>query len=664
MPADALAAFDDGLCPDEPRVPSEWAAEHRPLPYDPALTPYTRAPLDAMGLEDPCEAVALQMPAQGGKTWVVAFSAIGYFIDHAPRDILIVEPNLDLVRRLVREKFDPLIAGTASLAAKVSTKRMKDSSNTIAYKEYPGGSVALVGANSPVGFKMTSRGIVIYDEVDDYPASVAGQGDALLLGEARQKTLLQSKRLYISTPTIKGLSRIVRQRERMARGYVWQMPCGRCGFVQELVWERLRYEAPANVEDVPDVIEGCWYQCVQCQGEIREAEKTAMLDAGSYVVEWDRGDRSKGFRVGGLCLPFPGAAWGKIAAKWERSRETPTERKVVVNADLGLPYEEEHTTPDWRKLHARREAYPLGVVPRGGRILTAFADLQGNRIEVGVVAWGRKEHWPIAHEVLPGDIETSAPWEQLAGVLSRDWPCEGGGTLPIMLQGVDTGHYAETAYRWIREHPQPWHGPSGVAIKHARTVAATKGRKEDLAVYLTSRRADGDKKRGVKVYLVGTIAAKLQVYQSLRLSVGTDGHIPQGYLHLPDFDPPWFQQLVAEKCITSGDRLDFEAPPSVRNEVLDIMVGNLWCAHAIGFLRWGPNQWARWEAKIPPGLLEPAHAVALAAPEDAGRVARDGKVVLAELEEVVATPVAQPAPTPLPARRAMPVMRSKWMTGR
>lgn len=659
--AAARAAFDDGLRPDLPMLPSEWGAERRRGLYDPRLTPYCTAPLDALGFDDPCEAVAVQMNAQGGKTWVVAFGALGYYIDHAPCDVLLVEPSLDQVRRLVREKLDPMIAATPALRAKVATKRAKDASNSIAYKEFPGGSVALVGANSEQGFKMTSRPVVIFDEIDDYPTSVAGHGDVLLLGQARQKTFLRTKRLFISTPTIVGLSRIVKVREAMERGHVWYLPCPRCGAGQDLVIERLRYVPPPDRDHIPEVLEDVWYQCVHCDGRIEEAEKPAMLDAGWYHVEWDRGERTKGYRVSGLAAPFAGCAWGRIAAKWERSAGRPAERRVVVNTDLGLPFAEQHDTPDWAVLYARREFYELGVVPVGARVLTAFADCQKDRLEVEVRAWGRRESWPLWYEVLPGDIETDAAFDLLDVLLARDWPCAGGGTLPIMLLGIDHGHWGARVAAWARRHRQPWHGPAGLKVQAPRTVACTKGRRDDLAVYLhTQRSADGDRKRGVKVYSIGTVAAKLQLYQSLRLTVER-GVVPPGYLHLPNLERAWFQQLVAEKCITVTDQfgresLAFTLPDGLRNEAHDCAVGNLWCAAALGLERFTDAQWTRLEAALPPGLLghpEPPPAP----PTPAMR--------LASLEpEPPPPPPVLPTPPRVPVRPRRGVVRSAWMTRR
>jgi len=63
--------------------------------------------------------------------------------------------------------------------------------------------------------------------------------------------------------------------------------------------------------------------------------------------------------------------------------------KTFFNTSLGETFEEKGEAPEWERLYNRREFYPKGIVPQGGLILTAGADVQTDRIEVEIVAWGR-----------------------------------------------------------------------------------------------------------------------------------------------------------------------------------------------------------------------------------------------------------------------------------
>ena len=97
--------------------------------------------------------------------------------------------------------------------------------------------------------------------------------------------------------------------------------------------------------------------------------------------------------------------------------------KGFVNTVLGLPFEEEAEAPEWQRLYERRESYRIGIVPERGLFLTAGVDVQKDRIEVEVVAWGRgKESWSVDYRVIEGDTARPEVWAKLDAVLARDWP--------------------------------------------------------------------------------------------------------------------------------------------------------------------------------------------------------------------------------------------------
>ena len=64
--------------------------------------------------------------------------------------------------------------------------------------------------------------------------------------------------------------------------------------------------------------------------------------------------------------------------------------------------------------------YKIGTVPRGGLFLTAGADVQKDRIEVEIAAWGRgKESWSVDYRVFEGDTSRPQVWEKLTGLLNE-----------------------------------------------------------------------------------------------------------------------------------------------------------------------------------------------------------------------------------------------------
>ncbi len=64
----------------------------------------------------------------------------------------------------------------------------------------------------------------------------------------------------------------------------------------------------------------------------------------------------------------------------------------------------------------RRELYKQGMIPEKGLILVAGADVQKDRIEVQIIAYGRnKENWSVDYKVFPGDTAdiNSEPWKRM-----------------------------------------------------------------------------------------------------------------------------------------------------------------------------------------------------------------------------------------------------------
>ncbi|MBS2905243.1 phage terminase large subunit family protein, partial [Klebsiella pneumoniae] len=91
-------------------------------------------------------------------------------------------------------------------------------------KGFPGGYVALTGANSPTGLSSRPIRILLADEVDRFPQSAGIEGDPLSLAEKRTKTFWNKKKFFVSTPTEKGISRIEVEFDESTKEE-WCLPC-------------------------------------------------------------------------------------------------------------------------------------------------------------------------------------------------------------------------------------------------------------------------------------------------------------------------------------------------------------------------------------------------------------------------------------------------------
>ena len=613
---DIERAWREGLVPDPLLSVSEWSDRHRMLSskassepgrWRTSRTPYLKAIMDCLSPTSPVERVVFMKAAQLGAT-EMGSNWIGYVIHHAPGPMMAVWPTVEMAKRNSKQRIDPLIDESVILRELIAPARSRDSGNTILAKEFRGGVLVMTGANSAVGLRSMPVRYLFLDEVDGYPIDVDGEGNAVALAEARTRTFSRRKIFIVSTPTIAGVSTIEREYEASDQRRYF-VPCPHCGHRQWLRFEQLRWERGED-GNFPDTAA---YVCESCEVPIPEHHKTWMLEHGEWraMAEGNGGNggRTAGFHLSSLYSPIGWRSWKDVAAAWESaiSKEAGSAAaiKTFKNTELGETWVEEGEAPDWQRLLERREDYRIGTIPVGGLLLTAGADVQKDRIEVSVWAFGRgKESWLVEHRVLMGDTARDEVWKALASVLRETWTHETGCQLGLGRLALDTGFATQEAYAFVRGVRDP----RLMAVKGVARGAALVG--TPTAVDATS----GGKKlrRGIKVFSVAGGIAKLEFYNNLRKApeVAEDGltiRYPAGFVHLPKVDAEFLQQLCAEQLITRRDRNGFAIREwqkmRERNEALDCYVYARAASAASGLDRFEDRHWRELERQL--GLSPP-----------------------------------------------------------
>ena len=519
-------AWRDGLTPDPLLTVSEWSDRHRMLSskasaepgrWRTSRTPYLKAIMDCLSPTSSVERVVFMKAAQLGAT-EMGSNWIGYVIHHAPGPMMAVWPTVEMAKRNSKQRIDPLIEESAALAELIAPARSRDSGNTILAKEFRGGVLVMTGANSAVGLRSMPVRYLFLDEVDGYPLDVEGEGDAISLAEARTRTFARRKIFIVSTPTISGASAIEREYEASDQRRYF-VPCPHCNHPQWLRFEQLRWDKGQP--------ETAAYICESCDTAISEHHKTWMLERG----EWRSMAQGKtaGFHLSSLYSPVGWRSWRDIAAAWEaavnKESGSAAAIKTFKNTELGETWVEEGEAPDWQRLVERREEYRIGSVPQGGLLLVGGADVQKDRIEASVWAFGRgKESWLVEHRVLMGDTARDAVWKALAAMLAEQWTHASGAAMPLARFALDTGFATQEAYAFVRA----CHDARVMAVKGVRSGvmggAALIGTPTAIDV------SQGGKKlrRGIKVFTVAGGIAKLEFYNNLRKSadVGEDSSTP------------------------------------------------------------------------------------------------------------------------------------------
>ena len=145
---------------------SQWADRYRMLSAESSAepgrwhtdkAPYQREIMDAIG-DAHIRRVVIMCAAQLGKTELL-LNILGYFMAYAPAPILVMQPTLDMGQTFSKDRLAPMIRDTPVLRGLVDVKS-RYAGNTILKKNFPGGHITIVGANSATG--LASRPIKIW----------------------------------------------------------------------------------------------------------------------------------------------------------------------------------------------------------------------------------------------------------------------------------------------------------------------------------------------------------------------------------------------------------------------------------------------------------------------------------------------------------------------
>lgn len=543
------------------------------------------------------ETVVVKTSAQVGKTECI-LNTVGYHVDQDPSPIMVVMPTERDAETWSKDRFAPMARDTPRLHGKLSDPKSRDGSNKILHKKFVGGHLTIVGANAPSGLAMRPIRILLCDEVDRYPPSAGAEGDPVNLARKRTVTFWNRKIVLVSTPTIKGVSRIDAAWEESDKRWFW-VPCPDCGTHQVLRWEQVHWEKDAAGAHLPETAH---YVCVECGSVWSDAQRWSVIRHGEWRAENPFAGIA-GFHLNEIYSPWVRLE-NMVRAFLSAKAQGAEGMKTFVNTSLGETWVETGEAPDWERLYDQRQQWSPGTVPEGGLFLTAGADIQKGRIEVDVWAWGRGlESWLVDHIVIDGGPHDPDPWLKLEALLDQTWPHVSGAHLRIAKLAVDTGYEASAVYAWARR----------VGFGQVAPIKGVEGfnRSSPVSGPTFVDATDGGKKlkRGARLWTVSVSTFKSETYRFLRASRPTDEERAEGaeYLpgtvHLPTWvETEWLKQLVAEQLVTVKNKRGFTRLEwqklRERNEALDCRVYARAAAWIAGADRWSAEKWTDLEDQL------------------------------------------------------------------
>ena len=449
------------------------------------------------------------------------------------------------------------------------------------------------------------------------------EGDPIALAERRTSAFSSRRKiLYGSTPLIKGSSRI-EELFKMGDQRYFHVPCIHCGHMQPLRWAQIKFELdhvlglpgeatvtagstwifhglvyrqggdgkqidaafirPAASDDSFPVLtdakslgrlirDSVHYECEECGKPWKDKDKQTFLQKGEWrpSKEPDEPDFVS-YHINALYSPAGMLPWETVCQEWINAQDDTTRLREFINNVLGEPFEERGEKPRAQLLENRAavSGYQTGSLPENHHALfvTIGADVQKDRIEAEIVAWGRdRESWSIEYltfyQADTSDQHGEA-WKEFEAAIKA--PHAGLETLMVL---IDCGYNAPTVLDFCA--PFGNQGLFPVWGDHS-TGRGGKG---------TFRLSEVQGRAVLRVDL-NTDQLKQDIYACLR--IGTQNGLPPtdplpGYCHFPEgYGGKYFDMLCSEERRIETTKYGigrpvWYKPHGKRNEALDARV--------------------------------------------------------------------------------------------
>ncbi|WP_270944388.1 phage terminase large subunit family protein [Vibrio parahaemolyticus] len=565
-----------------PMTAVEWADEHFFLSAESSYLEgrwetlhFQVAILNSMG-NDEIRVVNLMKSARVGYSQMLK-AALAYMLEHKKRNQLLFQPTDAAATGFMKAHIESMIRDVPVVKALAPWYGKKHRDNTLDTKKFSNRrQLWCLGGTAAKNYREKSVDTVVYDELAAFPADVEKEGAPTFLGDRRLEGSVFGKSIRGSTPKNKHECQIERACKESGIMLRYEIPCPHCGEYQYLQWGgpdadfgmKFDKSEPSSVsylcphcaalgtyaEWMPQQYKGVWRDRLSDLATKDGMEWTTIdgkpVDAPEFVS----------FHIWSAYSPF--TDWRRLVQDWLKAKDDVGKLKTFVNTILGETWEEQGEKLDSDELYRRRENY-LSDVPAGGVVLTCAVDVQDDRLECEVKAWGKgDESWAVDFKIIYGDLAKPQIWEELDQFLSQNYQHESGNKLHIACTCIDSGgHFTQEVYKFVKS-------------RESRRVFAIKG-VGGVGRPIVSRPSTSNKAK-IKLFAVGTDTCKELVMA--RLQILDRGF---GYYHYPidnRFDEEFFKQLTAEERRTryhKGHAILEWVKVRKRNEAFDLEVYNL-----------------------------------------------------------------------------------------
>lgn len=587
---------------------SEWAERCRkigegltanPGPFEFYITPYLREIVDNLSDSSPIQETYVIKATQVGFTVGVMENHMGYCIEYGIGPMLYVGGDQTMAEEQMEKRVDEMIlnAGlSGKIRANIQKRKGKSTGDRSDSKSYGGTFMRAIGPNSESKAATFPSRILQLDEMDKYPIHLKSSGimtlDIVKKLIRRQDSYEETKKtIGGSTPKDSTTSRIEAHVESGDKR-LYNIRCPKCKHQQPLLWKNLRWDKTEDgnldiqweiINDTPSLKKDpTYFECEneKCKHRMKDTDKIDLLQEKGYspngTAEWISTKKSVSPLIRSYIIPawYGFRSWMNIALEWEEVKDDPFKLPDFINDVMGETWKESDQKPSEHvllQLAQEYEQWPTGHIDRKVLLLTLTVDIQKDRIEAGLMGWGRNkqgymiDYWTF--EGNPSEVEDKC-WKDLSEKISAKYLREDGQELYVMLAFIDSQYLSDTVDLFCDGFPYREGTIAGVFPVQARET-------QDKLVK--------EFKSNIKTPVIGMHDQKLKraLYNVLKKRPQGPGHFPGYYLHFShEYGPEFYKQLTSEniipikvKNVIKGYKILNDKQR--RNEVLDICKMNM-----------------------------------------------------------------------------------------
>ena len=621
----ALANRMINSLPDEIDLPTitEWAEQNRYYPpgvstfygmHKRTTAPHMEEITENMHPDSEVVWNILMKSVQSTAT-TCAETVMGFYIRYKLANMGYYTATQELARIRGSANIDTMIdnSGLSEYVKPHSNRNNRKKADSALYKEFAGGiKLQLNSYNSIGGMKSNTIPVMLLDEIDEAPDDLKGQGETLSTLEGRTIAVRHPKIFAFSTPTAMETSKVYKLFLSGDQRHYY-VPCPLCGEMQTLELKSgdvnygLTFDTEKNKAGKKVIKKGTVrYICRHCHAAFYESKKQAMLEAGEWRPHAESTDpKRRSYHVNGLYSPTMFLSWERICQKYLDSnfgKNILKFKEFTINY-LGLPWSVVAKHESWEYLRDNANDYALGEIPEGGLALFGGVDVQGDRLELGVIAVGKGlETWYVDRQVFygnPGNINDACYTALEVYVRTHTYDIR-GHKVGILLTAVDTGYDPK------HKRGKDWDSKSNTVYQFCGPrqdkFVAIKGFPElqnwDL---LQESRVNA----GIltKMYKINTPMMKEMIYRNITLVEGPQAiHFPKWMTRengAKDYiGDEFYKQFLSERYQEIEPGKMGWKKMRARNEVLDLYIYALAMAYYRNLQVWTDDVWDKYRVGI------------------------------------------------------------------